>query len=315
MQIAETVTFGGSALDRRAHLRRDAAGLAAALASGTVLPLWRGKPLMDGDHPVWVPAGHPVLALANEPVFLGIDDGVARFAADLSDWSPEAGAEGIEAGFFDASVQQHPAVTEGGFAELRGVMTLLTPREAELVATAKALLQWHRSHGFCSTCGAKSEIAQGGWQRNCPACGAQHFPRTDPVVIMLVTQGNSVLLGRSPGWPEGMFSLLAGFVEPGETIEAAVRREVQEETGVTCGAVSYLASQPWPFPASLMIGARTEAVGTAITLDPLELEQALWLSREELVTVFAGRHPVIRPSRNGAIAHFILRAWLADRLD
>ena len=315
MQIAETVTFGGSALDRRAFLRRDAAGLAAALASGRVLPLWRGKPLMDGDHPVWVPAGHPVLALANEPVFLGIDDGVARFAADLSDWSPEAGAEGIEAGFFDASVQQHPAVTEGGFTELRGVMTLLTPREAELVATAKALLQWHRSHGFCSTCGAKSEIAQGGWQRNCPACGAQHFPRTDPVVIMLVTHGNSVLLGRSPGWPEGMFSLLAGFVEPGETIEAAVRREVQEETGVTCGAVSYLASQPWPFPASLMIGARTEATATAITLDPQELEQALWLSREELVTVFAGRHPVIRPSRNGAIAHFILRAWLADRLD
>ena len=202
-----------------------------------------------------------------------------------------------------------------GFAELRGVMALLSPREAELVATAKAILQWHASHGFCAACGARSDVVQGGWQRSCPACGAQHFPRTDPVVIMLVTHGNSVLLGRSPGWPEGMFSLLAGFVEPGETLEAAVRREVLEETGVTCGAVGYLASQPWPFPASLMIGARTEATGTAIVLDPLELEQALWLPREELVSVFAGRHPVIRPSRKGAIANFILRAWLADRLD
>jgi NAD+ diphosphatase len=135
------------------------------------------------------------------------------------------------------------------------------------------------------------------------------------VVIMLVTRGNSVLLGRSPGWPEGMFSLLAGFVEPGETIEAAVRREVLEETGVTCGAVNYLASQPWPFPASLMIGARTEATSSEIKVDPLELEAALWVSREELVQAFAGRHPVIRPSRKGAIANFILRNWLADRLE
>jgi NAD+ diphosphatase len=158
-------------------------------------------------------------------------------------------------------------------------------------------------------------MAQGGWQRSCPTCGAQHFPRTDPVVIMLVTRGNSVLLGRSPGWPEGMFSLLAGFVEPGETIEAAVRREVLEETGVTCGAVNYLASQPWPFPASLMIGARTEATSSEIRIDPEELETALWVSREELVQAFAGQHPVIRPSRKGAIANFILRNWLADRLD
>lgn len=316
MKIAETVTFGGSGLDRHAALRRDVAGLAEALSRGLVLPLWRGKPLMDGPRPAWVPAGHPVLALAGPPVFLGLDEGTPRFAADLSDWSPEAGAEAPEAGFFDATVQRHPAMTGGeGFLELRGVMTGLTAREAELVATAKALLQWHRSHGFCSACGARSDPAMGGWQRSCPSCGAQHFPRTDPVVIMLVTQGNSVLLGRSPGWPEGMFSLLAGFVEPGETLEAAVRREVVEETGVRCGPVSYLASQPWPFPASLMIGARTEALGRDIRVDPDELEQALWLTREELVQAFAGRHPLVRPARHGSIAHFILRNWLADRLD
>jgi NAD+ diphosphatase len=316
MRLAETVTFGGSGLDRHATLRRDAAGLAQALSLGTVLPLWRGKPLMAADRPVWLPAGHKVLELATAPVFLGLDDGTPRFAADISAWTPVAGSAAPEAGYFDRTVQRHPALPDDhGFVELRGVMTALTARDAELVASAKAVLQWHRTHGFCSACGAASDVTQGGWQRSCPVCGVQHFPRTDPVVIMLVTRGNSVLLGRSPGWPEGMFSLLAGFVEPGETVEAAVRREVLEETGVRCGAVSYLASQPWPFPASLMIGARTEATSDAIIVDPEELEAALWVTREDLVSVFAGRHPTIRPTRNGAIAHFILRNWLADQLD
>jgi NAD+ diphosphatase len=316
MRIAESVTFGGSGLDRAAHLRRDPAALAAAMAQGRVLPVWRGKPLIAGTTAGWLPAGHPVLAQGGPLVFLGLDEGVARFATDISDWSPEAGAEAVAAGFFDPSVQGHPALgSDWGFAELRGVMTHLSPRDAELLATAKALLQWHRSHGFCAACGARSDIAQGGWQRICSACGAQHFPRTDPVVIMLVTRGNSVLLGRSPGWPEGMYSLLAGFVEPGETLEAAVRREVKEESGIDCGAVSYLASQPWPFPASLMLGARAEALSDRIELDPEELEDALWVSREQLVSVMAGLHPSIKPARNGAIAQFILSNWLADRLD
>lgn len=317
MRIAESVTFGGSGLDRAAMLRRDPVRLAEALASGDVLPVWRGKPLVGpGDALGWVPADHPVLAHAAPAVLLGLDAGKARLAADISNWSPEAGAEAVVAGFFDPSVQHHPAIgDQAGFMELRGVMTRLSPRDAELAATAKALLQWHRSHGFCAVCGAASDMAEGGWQRACPACGARHFPRTDPVVIMLVTRGNSVLLGRSPAWPEGMYSLLAGFVEPGETIEAAVRREVLEETGVRCGAVGYLASQPWPFPASLMIGARTEALDEVLTLDPEELEAARWVTREELVSALAGRHAEIRPPRPGAIAGFILRNWLADRLD
>lgn len=317
MRIAESVTFGGSGLDRAAMLRRDPVRLAEALATGAVLPVWRGKPLVGpGDALGWVPADHPVLAHAAPAVLLGLDAGRARLAADISDWSPEAGAEAVVAGFFDPSVQHHPAIgDQAGFMELRGVMTRLSPRDAELAATAKALLQWHRSHGFCAVCGAASDMAEGGWQRACPSCGARHFPRTDPVVIMLVTRGNSVLLGRSPAWPEGMYSLLAGFVESGETIEAAVRREVLEETGVRCGAVGYLASQPWPFPASLMIGARTEALDDVLTLDPEELEAARWVTREELVSAFAGRHAEIRPPRPGAIAGFILRNWLADRLD
>lgn len=317
MRIAETVTFGGSGLDRAAMLRGDGAGLEALWQSGRVLPLWRGKPLVaEGQALGWVPAGHPVLAHGTERLFLGLDDGIARWAQDISDWSPEAGAAGIEAGFFDATLQSHPALpATHAFAELRGVMVALTPREAELAAAGKALAHWHRSHGFCAACGAKSELKMGGWQRGCPACGAQHFPRTDPVVIMLVTHGNRVLMGRSPAWPEGMYSCLAGFVEPGETIEAAVRREVLEESGVQVGEVRYLASQPWPFPASLMIGCHGQALTDAITLDPAELEDALWISREDMVTVMAGAHPRLRPARKGAIAHFLIANWLADRLD
>ncbi|NUB44720.1 NAD(+) diphosphatase [Fertoebacter nigrum] len=317
MRGAETVTFGGSGLDRAAERRGDAAAMAELWAAGQVLPIWRGKPLLAGPDVLgWLPPGHPVLAQGGDAVFLGLDDGVPRFATDVSDWSPEAGAEAVHAGFFDPSVQRHPALPDAhGFAELRGVMVALSAREAELAAMAKAVLQWHRSHGFCSTCGAASQMRNAGWQRGCPACGAQHFPRTDPVVIMLVTQGNAALLGRSPGWPEGMYSCLAGFVEPGETIEAAVRREVFEESGVVVGDVRYLASQPWPFPASLMIGCQGDAQGRAITLDPVELEDALWVTREEMVTVMAGQHPRIRPARKGAIAHFLIANWLADRLD
>lgn len=317
MRNAETVTFGGAALDRAAHLRADPAQLAKLRESGTVLPIWRGKPLFQaGERLAWMAPNSPVLAHSGEIVFLGLDEGVPRFAADISDWSPEAGAEAVEQGFFDPSVQRHPSLSDDhSFLELRGVMTALTARDAELAATAKAVLHWHRSHGFCAACGAESHSAMGGWQRNCPACGAHHFPRTDPVVIMLITRGNRVLIGRNGNWPEGMYSLLAGFIEPGETLEAAVRREVLEESGVQVGAVRYLASQPWPFPSSLMFGCAGEALSDEIRIDPEELEDALWITREEMVLVVAGQHPRIKPARRGAIAHFLIANWLADRLD
>ena len=315
MRIAETVTFGGSGLDRAAELRRDPAALLARRGAG-VLPLWRGKPLFGADGaPAFLPPGHPVLEGAGPPAFLGLDGGAPRLAADVSSWRPEVVAESVGA-FADPSEQVHPGAPEGAvFAELRARMISLTPRGAELAATARALLEWHRMHGFCANCGAATRVAQAGWQRDCDSCGRHHFPRTDPVVIMLVTHGEQVLLGRSPGWPERMYSLLAGFVEPGETIEAAVRRETFEEAGVRVGAVRYLASQPWPFPASLMLGCEGRAEGTALTLDPAEIEDAMWLTREDVADVFADAHPAVRPPREGAIAGFLLRAWLADRLD
>lgn len=317
MKHAETVTFGGSGLDRAAHLRRNLAPLLEDPTARTLL-LWRGKPLCHGEGSVLarVPLDHAALADAGPGrVFVGLDEAGPVFAAELSGWEPDEDTSTIGA-FIDRSEQRHPALPDDhAFLELRGVMTRLSPRDAEIAATGKAIFDWHRTHRFCALCGSESAFAMGGWQRTCGACGGHHFPRTDPVVIMLITHGNSVLLGRSPGWPEGMYSLLAGFVEPGETIEAAVRREVAEETSILVGAVRYLASQPWPFPTSLMFGCAGEALSRDITIDPDEIEEALWATREEIAAAFAGEHPKILPARKGAIARFLLENWLADRLD
>ena len=319
MKDAEAVTFGGSGLNRAGELRGDPDALAAHLADprARVVPLWRGKPLLRGAarEPGWLEAAHPVIRAAGPPVFLGIEEEGPRFAVDASGWEPGEMPDTLGA-FLDPSEQHHPDLSpDFVFAELRRVMTDLTPRTAELLATAKAVLGWHATHLFCARCGAPSDMAQGGWQRVCPSCGAHHFPRTDPVVIMLVTHGNDVLVGRSPAWPTGMYSLLAGFVEPGETIEAAVRREVFEETAVRVGEVGYLASQPWPFPSSLMIGCHGHATSREITVDPVEIEDARWFSREEMVEIFGGRNPEVFAAREGSIARFLLGRWLADRLD
>ena len=316
MKNAESVTFGGSGLDRAAEMRGDSDALAARDTARACV-FWRGKILLDtNDRVMRLPMTHAILQdRSDDLIFLGRENEQLLFAADISRWLPEGFDPDAPISFLDDTRHVHRACIDGGFADIRMSMTLLSARDAEVAATGKAVMEWHRSHGFCAKCGQKSEIKMGGWQRDCPACGTHHFPRTDPVVIMLITHGNAVLMGRSPGWPEGMYSLLAGFIEPGETIEAAVRREVFEEAGVRVGEVSYLASQPWPFPASLMFGCAGEAVSHEIKIDPVEIEDALWVTREEMADVFAGQHPKIKPARKGAIAHFLLENWLADLLD
>lgn len=322
MTLTDMVTFGGSDLDRANDLRRDDAARAALAMQGGArwLALWRGLVLVSGpaDRPALVrlPRLHPVLeAQRGLELFLGRegDDGI--WVEDISAWEPDAADLAATGAPFDPMAQHHPALpADHRFVELRQVMAALSPRDAELAATSRAILAWHDSHGFCAKCGERSAPAQGGWQRNCTACAAPHFPRTDPVVIMVITKGNDILLGRSRGWAAGMYSLLAGFIEPGETVEAAVRREVFEETGIRVGDVGYLASQPWPFPASLMLGCKGQATSTAITIDPDEIEDALWCTREDLALAFAGAHPVISPPRPGSIARFLMEQWLADRL-
>lgn len=317
MKTAEHVTFGSSGLDRAAHLRNKVDDLRSDPAARAIV-FWRGKVLVtDEDRAALrVPLDHPVFAdVGQVALFLGLDGKCPVFAVNLDHWSPPLPEADQMQAFLDPTEQRHPLIDGAAFCELRAIMTQLTRRDAELAATGKSVLSWHDSHQYCSNCGVESEAADAGWRRACPACQTSHFPRTDPVVIMLILSGDNVLVGRSPGWPEGMYSLLAGFVEPGETLEAAVRREVFEEAGVTVGQVTYLSSQPWAFPSSLMIGCMGHATTTAITLDPNELEDARWISRAEMARASRGEHPHIKPARQGAIAHFLLENWLNDTLD
>ncbi|MET0928234.1 MAG: NAD(+) diphosphatase [Aeromicrobium sp.] len=193
-------------------------------------------------------------------------------------------------------------------ASLRMIGPTVAPEEASLGVHAVGIARWHQTHRFCARCGAPSDIAQGGHVRICPACGAHHFPRTDPAVIMLITDDQDrALLGRQPVWPEGRFSTLAGFVEPGETLGDAVRREVMEEVGIEVGDVTYAASQPWPFPSSLMLGFFGKALKTNIQVDQDEIAEARWFSREEVTEMTASSELLLPP--DVSISRWLLNTW------
>ena len=319
VKSGEQVTFGGGRVERAAEIRGDEKRIVELLAraDARVTLLWQSKPLFADDGSInWVPPTHPFLDHGIEqPIFLGFESGAPRFASDVSGWNPPKKFDLAPDDILDNAEHESDLLPEGSsFANLRTRMSCLSPNDAELVASAKALAGWHATHRYCARCGDPTVPAMAGWQRKCPTCKADHFCRTDPVVIMLVLSGNRLLLGRSHGWPDGMRSLLAGFIEPGETVEAAVRREVQEETSVVVGEVSYLASQPWPFPASLMIGCKGIAVSEQIQINTDELEDAEWVTREDVLETYAGGDGSGRP-RRGAIADFLIRNWLADSLD
>lgn len=313
-QPQDFATFSLPALDRAAHLRKDLAKLTANPKARAIV-LWRGKLLVTtGDDMALMrlELSHPLLAEAPDaPVFLGLDGDRPLLAYDISDWEdPQADPDAMGQ-FIDATQNQHPLMGETQvFAELRGAMALLDPADANIAATARALMSWHHSNPHCTRCGGKTGASDAGWRRDCPSCNAQSFPRTDPVVIALITRGNEVLLGRSPSWPPAMYSLLAGFVEPGETIETATAREVFEEVGVTIGPVRYLASQPWPFPGSLMFGTAAEATSHEFTLDPVEIENAIWVGKARLMASMDGSDEALQPARKGSIARYLLEKWL-----
>jgi NAD+ diphosphatase len=196
-------------------------------------------------------------------------------------------------------------------AELRAAIADLSPNELGLYAGARSLLDWHARHGFCANCGAGTNPAKGGWSRTCISCTAEHFPRVDPVVIMLAEHDGRVLLGRQPRFPERRYSALAGFVEPGETIEGAVARELYEEAGVTVSSVQYVMSQPWPFPSSLMIACTAVAVSDQLRIDETELEDAFWATADDVRAAFAGEESALFLSPPSmAVAHHLLRHWL-----
>jgi NAD+ diphosphatase len=280
-------------LDRAAHRRRDEVWLSARRAdpASRIVRLFELKVPMLGpeDAPrLDAPSVRELAApLPPDSIFLGEIAGVAWFAVDLGD--------------------EHPPSAR--LAELRTVSLLLPAGEAGMIAYARALAHWHRGHRFCGWCGTETLVTQGGHARHCPNCGRDNFPRTDPAVIVLVTRGDQCLLGRSPRFPPGMYSTLAGFVEPGESLEETLRREVFEEVGVVIEEFVYRASQPWPFPRSLMLGFRAKAREIPLVLDPHEIEDAGWFGRAELAD--PDRRPVRLPNPD-SIARFLIEEWLAE---
>jgi len=292
------LAYAGSTIDRAAHRRSEGAALerdalAYAMAGDAVVL----RKAADGMDPLFTLADARQLAAVRETVFLGVRDGRPHHAVAL-----------------DAAVAE-PLKADGVHfvIDLRSIATqsLVAPEHLPPLAQAKAMLGWHARNRFCSNCGAQTHAVEAGWRRDCPACGISHFPRTDPVVIMLAVHGDRCLLGRQTRFGAGMWSCLAGFVEPGETIEEAVRREVLEEAGIRCGTVRYFATQPWPFPMSLMIGCHAQAMTTEITVDTSELEDVRWFTREDAAAMLLQRHAQgLSTPPAAAIAYHIIRSWV-----
>ncbi len=295
-RVFESIPFSGNVIDRLDAMRDDATALAALHADpeSRYLPFNEARPWIDLDGPPglgWLP-GDALPARVDEPLLLGRLDGVTRFAITVDE------------------IPERPAHAK--FIDARSITADLPVAESGLLAHARSLLEWHATHRFCSACGAQTHLARGGAQRDCPRCAFHHYPRNDPVVIMLVTREDECLLGRQHRFVEEFWSCLAGFVEPGETLEAAVRREVHEEAGVTVGTVHYLGSQPWPFPSSLMLGCHAEATSAALSVDERELADARWFPRAEVAAMLANCEADHGPRlpRSYAIAHHLVRHWL-----
>lgn len=281
--------FTGGTLSRVADHRNDAEAFAAAMGD------WRARLLkLDGYDPEITEDGRLGWTMVTEApddahiVLLGFDEGRPRFAA---------APEGVP-----APPHRSPALFRA--------LDQLEAGEAATYAMARSVLDWNARHRFCANCGTLTESFRAGWGRKCGNCAAEHFPRVDPVVIMIAEHDGRALLGRQPSWPAGRYSALAGFLEPGESIEEAVAREIQEEAGVSVSGVRYVASQPWPFPSQLMIACIGIADDDAITLDDNELETAGWFTRDEVRAALAGDGPFVAPP-NYAIAHTLLTRWAA----
>lgn len=278
--------FTGAGLDRADHLRLDAERLADLMANGDarLLRLDVVDPVLDeAGGLLWEPLG-----TAEETLFLGLEEGRPLFAP----------------------LVRMEELGQRAWAVFR-LVALMSPKDAAIWGAARSLNEWHNRHGFCSVCGTATAPFRAGWGRQCGQCGAEHFPRVDPVVIMLAEHQDRVLLGRSPHYPPGRYSALAGFVEPGESIEEAVARELMEEAGVAVTGVRYLASQPWPFPGSLMIACIGRAESDALELDGNELEDAFWCDRAGVVAALAGEPgaPFQAPPPF-AIANTLLTRWV-----
>ena len=288
------IAFSGNPLDRASYKRTDPAWLAAQAAAGLFLPFWQNRPFVAGKHAGFLPgrsAWENCLC-----VFLGLDGIQPLFAVDLPGDS-------------------EPLLDGGKFEEMRAAAFMLPARDTAIAGQAKALIDWHKRHGFCPNCGQATELADGGYRRTCSRCGTEHFPRTDPVVIMLPVfthpdGSEECLIGHNKRFPSPLFSAFAGFVEPGETMEEAVRRELFEEVELKAGEIRYHASQPWPFPSSLMLGCYARALSRDFRIDSHEIAAARWLSKDEARARLANKiEDEMKLPVAIAIAHRLIRDW------
>jgi NAD+ diphosphatase len=290
------IPFAGDELDHGEHLREPEQMLALMQkTSARAILIHKGKiGIGAGGRPHRIHpsdlVGHDLMAPG--PLFLGMEGDRPIFAFSVD--KPEA------------------FMPEQNFVSLRGIGGNLKPSDLALAGRAKSLFAWHFTDKHCVSCGSKTVARGGGIKQQCTGCGAESFPRVNPVAIMLVTDGDRVLLGRGAGWPEGAMSALAGFISPGESIEEAAQREVLEEAGIKTKNPRYVFSQPWPFPAQLMMGIMLEAVNTDITIDPKELEDARWFTREDVLAVYEKRGEAFMRLPRQTIAHQLLRHWLAE---
>jgi NAD+ diphosphatase len=308
MTTSTAFTLGNPAfishqLDRAAHLRASDEKLFAmeGRPDARAYVVYRDSLVMkqeDGGARALLTIAEALKFGANPgTIFLGLRDGAPVFGMGIS----AAAAEAL-------LTRSDVAVSE-----LRGMaMQGAVPADQlSAIAMAKSMVSWHQRHGFCANCGTRSTMSDGGWKRTCPNCKTEHFPRTDPVVIMLVHSGDKCLMGRQKQFPPGMYSCLAGFVEAAETIEDAVKREILEESGIHCTDVKYYMTQPWPYPSSLMIGCSARATSEAITVDHMELEDARWFDRDEAMLMLKREHPDgLAGPHPFAIAHHLLGQWL-----
>jgi NAD+ diphosphatase len=301
------IPFAGNPLNRASEKRLEAKWIESRLRdpSSLIFPMWRLEPFLLGPEnsapPIQLgllkPGLTDVLAADQAPcIFLGLDGDRAIFALDIS--------------AADNPAKEGPLAGLGFFRDARAAGQMVSIKDAAIMAQAKALIDWHQRHGFCPKCGAPTRLMDAGYRRLCDKCNSEHFPRVDPVVIMLATDGDACLVGRGKLFPQGMFSALAGFIEPGETIEEAVQRELMEEASVKVGEVSYWATQPWPFPSSLMIGCFAKATSRDVKVDQTELAEVRWIERRVARELIEGKRVdgiMVPPPI--AIAHHLIKAF------
>lgn len=293
--------FAAEPLDRASEARIDPQWIIARLANpkSLIIPLYRGDPLIAEGNTAFLSAAARSEFPANATiVFLGVAEDVAHFAVDAS---------------AAVSAEAAPFAEIGTYTPLREAAAIISDGDLAIIGHARWLLDWHRRHRFCAACGASTESKDGGAKRQCPDCGTEHFPRSDPVAIVLATHEDACLLGRSPRFPPGFLSTLAGFVEGAETPEACAVRELREEAGVVLTDVRYQFSQPWPFPSSLMMGFMATAESRALKLDKKEIEEARWVTREEIRALLDGaQREELRLPPRFTIARRLIEKWAAD---